>query len=421
MTDAGAHQERPPDAGHGAGGVALRVLHVTPYYEGAWGYGGIPRVTAALTRGLARRGHRVAVCTTDARDGRSRLRPGEGGASAAAGLDVRVFPNVSNRLAYHLQLFLPRGLDAYLRHHARDFDIAHLHGHRHLPGVHAARRLRAAGVPYVVTPNGTAPRIERRRILKYLFDAALGRSVLPGAAGILAVTEAERRQLGGLGLAPEAITVVPNPVDLDEFRPVPDGRRFRERLGLAGAPVVLFLGRITPRKGVAPLVRAVARLGRPAVRLVVAGNDAGGGRAGRRLAARLGVPATFTGLLAGRQRLEALAAADVVAYPARHEAFGLVPVEALLCGTPVVVAGDGGAGEVITRVGGGILVPPADPEALATAIAAILDAPAAWRARVVDAQPRVRAAYGAEPVARALEDLYERILGRPAADEATGP
>src|SRR5689334_1004717 len=97
----------------------LRILHVTPYYADAWAYGGIPRLAASLSRGLARRGHAVTVCTTDACDRSSRLN----GQSAHErdGVAVRVFPNVSNRLAYDYQLFMPLGLGRYMRRHARSF------------------------------------------------------------------------------------------------------------------------------------------------------------------------------------------------------------------------------------------------------------------------------------------------------------
>src|SRR5262249_49932095 len=136
----------------------LRVLQVAPYYEAAWGYGGIPRVAAALCAALSRRGHRVTVCTTDACDGRSRiLCDGRAGPRLRAwppgrgrdGVEVRVFPNLSNRLAWRLQLFQPIGLRAWLRRCAGGFDVAHLHGHHHLPGAIAAAELLRAGIPYL--------------------------------------------------------------------------------------------------------------------------------------------------------------------------------------------------------------------------------------------------------------------------------
>jgi len=92
----------------------LRILHVVPYYDQAWAYGGIPRLVTTMTRALARRGHHVTVCTTDARDERTRARQVDN----THGVDVRMFRNVSNSLAYHLQFFTPVGLRKYMRHAA---------------------------------------------------------------------------------------------------------------------------------------------------------------------------------------------------------------------------------------------------------------------------------------------------------------
>ncbi len=400
---------------------ALRILHVTPYYESAWAYGGIPRLTATMGRGLARRGHRVTVCTTDACErgvrlprpdaARRPLRPWPA-IQATDGVELRVFPNVSNALAYHLQFFVPLGLDAYLRQHAHSFDVAHVHGCHHLPGATAARHLRQAGVPYLLAPNGTAPRIERRRLAKHVFDATLGRGLIPGASRILAVSEAERIQLSSLGLSPASIRVIPNPVDVDEFDDPPPRGGFRRRFGIAAPRVVLYLGTLTPRKRVDVLIRAFASLRLPDAGLVIAGNDLGAGGALRRLVHRLGLDAaaTFTGLLKGRDRLDALVDADLVVYPAEDEIFGLVPLEALLCGTPVIVADDSGCGEVIGRTGGGAVVRQGDPVALAHAIRRMLDGVGTWREAALDARQRVRRFYGWDTVREQLEALYYELV-----------
>ena len=95
----------------------LRILHVTPYFTDAWAYGGIPRLATSLASGLARRGHQVTVCTTDACDGSARL-PDAAPSRTPEGVEVRIFRNVSNALAYRLQFFVPLGLDRYLRRHA---------------------------------------------------------------------------------------------------------------------------------------------------------------------------------------------------------------------------------------------------------------------------------------------------------------
>jgi glycosyltransferase involved in cell wall biosynthesis len=385
----------------------LRVLQVTPYFGEAWGYGGIPRIADALARGLSRRGHQVTVCTTDACTASTRL-PTHATARTADGAEVRVFRNVSNAMAYHGQAFLPVGLSRWMERHAASFDIAHLHACRNLPGAIAAWHLQRAGVPYILAPNGTAPRIERRRLAKAMFDAVAGRRVLTGAASILAVTEAERRQLNGLGVPGSKVHVIPNPIELDEFAgPVRRGA-FRQRLGIPDAPIVLFLGRQTPRKRVDVLVRAFARLNRPTASLVIAGNDGGAERATRALVAKLGLGARtiFTGLLRSAKRLEALADADVVVYPGQDEIFGLVPVESLLVGVPVVVAGDSGCAEVVRTTGGGQVVPVGDTDATARAIREVLDNPAHWRSAAAEAGPRVRDTFGAETVCEHLERMY---------------
>ena len=83
---------------------------------------------------------------------------------------------------------------------------------------------------------------------------------------------------------------------------------------------------------------------------MIAGNDMGAGARDRdRWSGRSASTARtiFTGLLRGQERLEALADADVVVYPSEDEVFGLVPLEALLCGTPVIVADDSGCGEIV--------------------------------------------------------------------------
>ena len=300
-----------------------------------------------------------------------------------------------------------------MRQHAREFDVAHLHACRNLPGVIAARHLRRHGVPYVLAPNGTGPIIERRRTLKRGFDALLGRRVLEGASRVLAVTRAEVRDLDEMGVEAGVISLIPNPIDLEEFDTPGEGDRFRQRFALRPGPIVLFLGKITPRKGLDVLARAFARLAsRSAATLVIAGNDMGGGAATRASLSRAGLAsrAVFTGLLTGSERLDALSAADVVVYPSQHEIFGLVPLEALLCGTPVIVSGDSGCGEVVRATGGGQVVPFGDDDALAQAIERTLADGPAWRDAARLAAAEVRSRYGADGVCEQVDRMYQGMV-----------
>lgn len=393
--------------------MSLRILHVSPYFTAAWAYGGIPRIATTLAREQVRRGHRVTVCTTDAGTASERARA-DAADPRVSGVEVRTFRNLSNSLAYHRQLFLPWGLGAFLKAHARDFDVAHLHACRNLPVTLAARHLRSAGVPYVCAPNGTGPLVERRRLQKWAYDRLLGSRDLPGARAVIAVTDAERRQLEAFGVPRDRIRVVPNPVDLEEHEaPVARGR-FRAAHGLGSAPVVLFLGKLTPRKRVDVLVDAMASGVGDTARLVIAGNDMGAGSALRRQVHARGMAdrVLFTGLLEAGARLEALADADVVVYPSADEVFGLVPLEALLVGTPVVVADDSGCGEIVAAIGGGLVTPLGDPAALAVAIRQVLEAPERWRQAARAAAAHVRARFNGAAVVEQLDAIYRDVLVR---------
>jgi glycosyltransferase involved in cell wall biosynthesis len=405
--------------------AALRILHVAPYFEDAWAYGGIPRVVAAQAHALAAAGHRVTVATTDVRDAATRTRPAGGAAltrfahrveRTADGIDVRVFPNLSNTAAYRWQLYLPLGFARDCRAGAREFDVAHLHACHNLLTAVAARHLCRAGVPYVVQPNGTARRIERRLAVKLIFDALFERGVLAAAARIVAVTACEQRQLehdlGREGAS--KVHVVPNPLAPMPPRPSPERGAFRRRYELTRAPVLMFLGVLSPRKQPQVLARAAAEMSRKDVQLVFAGNDMGAERRTRDAVRRFGLDARtrFTGLLTGTLRYDALADADIVVYPSHDEVFGLVPLEALQSGTPVIVSDDSGCGEIIRAVGGGLLVPPGEPRAMAAAIDAVLGDLPRWRAEAARAGAEASRRFHPDLVASRLEEIYREAVAR---------
>ncbi len=388
----------------------LKIIHVTPYFEKAWAYGGIPRVCSAQVRALDALGHKITVATTDACDAGGRLIP-DGSLNEYQSLtDVRVFKNVSNTLAYHAQLFLPIGFDTFLIDHIRRYDIAHLHGCHNLLGTLAAKRLGANNIPYVVQPNGTAKPIERRILAKKVFKFIFGRVLLADAARVISVSRTETDSLRSLGVENARITMIANPMDIDEFDSVntlapPEWYRRFDR-------VVLYLGQITPRKRLDLLIDAVARLETPATGLVIAGGSASDEKALQEQITNLGITGRviFTGVLKGRERLSALSYASVLVYPTENEIFGLVPLEALLCGTPVIIAGGSGSAEVIGKVGGGLIITPGDTKAFTESIATMLEDPNRWCGEVEIAKSKIRQLYASPVIAHQLEQLYRNVI-----------
>lgn len=390
--------------------MSLRILHVVPYFWPAWAYGGIPRLAYGLARAQAASGHRVAVLTTDAldRDGRVEVRDQD-----LFGVRVRRLPNLSNRLAYDHQLFLPLGLRGAAAELVAEADVVHLHGHWHLLNNAAVEEARRRGVPVVMTPNGTLLPHERKEGLKRLWDLALGRRVTSAVSRWIAVSRAEITQFRAAGIPAEAITLVHNGLDLAEFEALPERGGFRAREGLGEGPMVLYLGKLTPRKGVDHLVDAMARLETPDATLVVAGNDMGVQAALERRVREqeLGDRVRFLGLVTGPARLGALADADVLVYPSTQEIFGLVPFEGLLCGTPAVVTDDCGCGELVSDARAGELVRYGDPGALARALDRMLSDPERRERMVERGRAYIARHFAWEPIAALTDSVYRDALG----------
>ncbi len=373
----------------------MRVLHVTPCFPPTWAYGGIPRVVHALARSQVALGVDVRVWTTDAFDGDHRANVPD--ARDEAGIDVRVSRLVSNRLAWTHQLYLPVG-----RPPLEDVDLVHLHSHRHLLNWSAFRAARVRKIPVVFTPNGTAPRLERKVIVKRAWDALFDGEVPARADRVVAVSKAEVRQLLGLGVRAERIVRIPNPLHLEEFAELPPRGTFRAAHGLGAAPIVAYLGQITPRKGVERLVAAFAG-GLDGARLVVAGSPRG-------MVLPHAPEVYFPGTLEGPDRLALLVDADVLVYPSTDEIFGLVPMEGLLCGAPVVVGGDCGCGELIHEASAGLLTHGADPAELRGHIRALLADRAAAEGMVARGRRYIEAHLRPERVAADHLALYEDLL-----------
>jgi D-inositol-3-phosphate glycosyltransferase len=196
---------------------------------------------------------------------------------------------------------------------------------------------------------------------------------------ILASSEHERAQLTRLYDAdPDRVEVVPPGVDHELFAPG-DRRAARAELGLGDGPVLLFVGRIQPLKGVDVAVEVAAR-GRPDATLLVVGGPSGTeGEAERRRLASLvdalevGARVRFVPPQPHHRLATFYRAADVCLVPSRSESFGLVALEAAACGTPVVAAAVGGLQTLVEHGRTGFLVHDRDADAFAACVAELLD------------------------------------------------
>jgi D-inositol-3-phosphate glycosyltransferase len=235
---------------------------------------------------------------------------------------------------------------------------------------------------------------------------------------ITASCPAERSQLIRLyGAPPERIEIVPPGVIHAFFSPG-DQRGARAALGLGDHPVLLFVGRIQPLKGLDVAVQALASLERDDAVLVVVGGPSGvdGQRELDRvhgLADRLGVAGRIRWVAPQQHHVLSTyyRAADVVLVPSRSESFGLVALEAAACGVPVVAAAVGGLRTLVDHGRTGFLVDGRDPEVFGAYASELLDNPV-LAANMGDAAAERARGYTWSTTAARLRRLYTDLTAR---------
>lgn len=250
------------------------------------------------------------------------------------------------------------------------------------------------------------------------------RDILERADRVVATSPQEKEHMETLVSALGCIDTIPCGTDVKRFSTGVSRRSARQLLGMADdRPVVLYVGRFDPRKGIETLVRAFGQLRdrypdlrSPQLVLVGGWDDQGSdGRERRRIGQiltelNLDDCVTFAGRV-GHDRLPLYyTAANVCVVPSHYEPFGLVAIEAMGCGTPVVASNVGGLKFTVVPEETGLLVPPQDDDAFAIAIGRILsDQP--WAQKLEErASDRVRQTFSWCGVSAHLSDLYRRLL-----------
>jgi phosphatidylinositol alpha-mannosyltransferase len=231
--------------------------------------------------------------------------------------------------------------------------------------------------------------------------------------GRIAVSAAARHFIGRY--FPGDYKVIPNGVDLHQFENVTPFARWTD-----GIPNILFLGRFESRKGLMYLLRAYyqLRLEGLGCRLLLVGNGPQAGEARRYINSRRLGGVEMLGRLSEHDKARAFATADIYASPATgQESFGIVLLESMASGVPVVCSDIHGYKGVVRRNEQAILVPPRDSEALAAALGTLLRDPV-LRERMGSSGRKRAAQYGWENITAKVEDYYGFVIRRLATNAA---
>jgi len=386
----------------------MKVLHVIPSIS--FNRGGPSFAIRAMTRELVRQGVAVEIATTDDDGPQARMAVSLEKPSCENGVTIRYFRRETG--FYTVSSPFAR----WLNKHARDYDVIHIHALFSYTSVIAGRIARRQKVPYIVRPLGVLNRWgmeNRRKHLKALSFRFLDKPVAQNAALIHYTSEAEKRAAELSGISAPSI-VLPLGLDLEEFAHLPPREEaWRKWLLLRERPVILFLSRIDPIKGLDLLLPAFLQVlaEYPNAILFIGGTGEENFVASLKARAQdLGIAEKiiWAGFVKGHDKLLALVAADVFVLPSYSENFGIAAAEALGAGLPVVISDQVGfAPDVVQTQAGKVTA--CDESEIAAALSELLGNEGERRVLGERGKQLAHEKYSIAANTRQLRSHYERI------------
>jgi glycosyltransferase involved in cell wall biosynthesis len=318
-----------------------------------------------------------------------------------------------------------------LKNNLKAFDLIYIINIWSYPATIAAYYSRLYKKPYILVPSGMLypDTFYKKRWKKWLYYHLVVKKDLRGASAIHYTAEDEAEKTHSfLGLKNRTI-IVPNGIDFSEFSNLVDREKLKMYYPyLKDKKIILFLGRIHWIKGLDILIKAYARLvkDRDDVHLLVVGNDEGGYiKKVKRWIREYGMDyvdynstdkdytedtkVTFTGMLTGKEKIEIYKGSDIFVLPSYSENFGMVVVEAMACGLPVVISDRVGIAKKIEQNNAGIIID-TNTEDLYRGIKLLLDNSALKKEIAVNGRKLAQDYYDIDKVADKMIKAYHEIL-----------
>jgi glycosyltransferase involved in cell wall biosynthesis len=392
-----------------AAATQMKTLHVISDLNPR--SGGPNSVVRALSDYQARARIDVTVCTSNWKNSTNK-NISEYLGSRKNDVSFKIFPSWS-------PLLISTTMNKWFRNNIKSFDIVHIHGLYRFPVTSAACWARIAEVPYLICPHGSLdPFLYKQSryniLLKRIYERLFDIPNLNHAAAVHYTAEDEAKRAAFLKLRSMPV-VVSNGIDWESYNHLPAKGKFRQHLGIdAKRPLVLFLGRINFKKGLDILVSAFSRvlLKNTNARLAIVGPDNEDyGLKVRQWCREQGIhdKVFFVDHLEAENVKEAYVDADVFVLPSYTENFGMTVVEAMACGTPVVISDQVNIWREIQETGAGVVVC-LDPCAVADAICMVLEDKQTAEAMETRGRVAAKNCYAWPHVVDQMTQVYQELI-----------
>lgn len=393
----------------------MRILCVIPTYWPAFQFGGPVFSVHALNKALAVKGISITVYTTALGLERGNVHY----KTALDGVTVEYFRTWSfPRFVCPTGWGFSTEMIARLRNTVRDFDIVYIVSVWNFPAAAAAYFCRKEKVPYIFSPRGMLYpyALGKKSWKKRPYYQVIAKRDLASAACVHYTSQEEQVCHTALRLTNPS-EVVSNGISLSDFEGPVDREAFSQKFPfLKGKRVILFLGRITEKKGLDLLIEAFAKLlvSYPDAVLIIAGNDEAGFIA--TVKAWLGMykiaeKVFFTGMLLGQEKRQAFAACCMFVLPSYSENFGVSIIEAMAAGAPVVMSDQVALANSAKQCQAAIVVE-ATPISLYNGLMDVLRKPEETLQRVERAKQFVREHFDINIVAEQMISFFKRVKNR---------
>ncbi|MCY7381692.1 MAG: hormogonium polysaccharide biosynthesis glycosyltransferase HpsP [Microcoleus sp. CAN_BIN18] len=388
----------------------MRILQIIPSISLV--YGGPSQMVLGLSAALASQGIDVTIITTDSNGDIGQI-------PLDVPLNQPIQQNGYKIIYFHCSPFrrykFSLSLLQWLNANARQFDLAHIHALFSPVTTLAATIARGHNLPYIIRPCGMLDPadLQKKKRLKQIYAALLERPNLAGAAAIHFTSKQEAKISERFGLGDTG--KMPLPQDLVIPLGVTAGL-FPKRLRESQVPIVLFMSRIEPKKGLDLLIPALESILASGIefQFILAGSnpqdaDYETGIKVKIQNSSLGKYTTITGFVSGDRKNELLTNADLFVLPSYYENFGIAVAEAMAAGVPVAISDRVHISEDIRQAEAG-WVGPLEVGAIASMIESALLDPQERQRRGLNAQAYAKKYYNWEAIAQQTIDAYQHIL-----------
>jgi len=302
----------------------------------------------------------------------------------------------------------------FLLRNIHKYDVVHAHVYMSAESDMTAIICKLRNIPFIFTAHDLlSTQSGVINFLKNLYDKTEGKFTLNTAKKLIALTQENKKQYELLGVPEDKIVVIPNGVDYEKF----DGlMKSKELLKSIGNPdkVVLFVGRLLKYKGAQHIIKAIPEIIKdyPNTKFIFVGEDQGYKKELIKLAKNLNIfdKCVFTGKVDEEELLKYYSIVDAFVLPSTGEGFGLVVLEAIVSGVPVILASAGGLKYILSEIGGYPLNMMDDvPEQIAENVKKLFSNPHIKK-QIEKQKVVIKGNYSWEKVAKMTEKVYKEVM-----------